>query len=248
MGRAATPMMEQYFRIKEGYKDCILLYRMGDFYEMFGEDAIIGSKELDITLTSRERGKKERIPLCGVPWHALDSYLPKLLAKGYKVAIAEQLEDPKTAKGLVDRDVVRIVTPGTVLESTVLESKANSYLMSIAEGEQSYGLSFVDIATGEFIVTEVDGADADLKVLSEFAQRSPKEVLHARDEPLKIPHRDKDSSDVAPGGSVRNQLFDRVKPAVYRAHLHERLRQPFSEQSRAHGGVRAIQDGDECVL
>ena len=180
MGRAPTPMMEQYFRIKESYKDCLLLYRMGDFYEMFGEDAIIGSKELEITLTSRERGRKERIPLCGVPWHALDSYLPKLVSKGYKVAIAEQLEDPRNAKGLVERDVVRIITPGTVLESTVLESKTNSYLMSIAEGEHAYGLSFVDISTGEFVVTEVEGEDAGLKVLAEFAQRAPKEVLHAR--------------------------------------------------------------------
>lgn len=178
MARSTTPMMEQYFRIKDSYRDCILLYRMGDFYEMFGEDAIIGSKALEITLTSREKGKKERIPLCGVPWHALDSYLPKLLSKGYKVAICEQLEDPKKAKGLVDRDVIRIVTPGTVLEPTVLESGANNYLMAIAEGEGSYGLSFVDISTGEFTVTQVEGEDAETRVLSEFVHRSPKEVLH----------------------------------------------------------------------
>lgn len=178
MARAATPMMEQYFRIKEAYKDCILLYRMGDFYEMFGEDAIIGSKELEITLTSREKGKKERIPLCGVPWHALDTYLPKLVSKGYKVAICEQMEDPKLAKGLVERDVVRIVTPGTVLESTVLDSRSNNFLMSLARAEGSYGLSFVDISTGEFVVTELEGEDAESKVLAEFHQRSPKEVLH----------------------------------------------------------------------
>ncbi len=178
MGKSTTPMMEQYFRIKEAYKDCILLYRMGDFYEMFGDDAVIGSKELEITLTSREKGKKERIPLCGVPWHALDSYLPKLVEKGYKVAICEQMEDPKLAKGLVDRDVVRIITPGTVLESTVLESGSNSFLMSIATSDAAYGLSFVDISTGEFSVTQIDGADAESKVLAEFAQRSPKEVLH----------------------------------------------------------------------
>ena len=178
MGRATTPMMEQYFRIKEGYKDCILLYRMGDFYEMFGDDAVIGSKELEITLTSREKGKKERIPLCGVPWHALDAYLPKLVSKGYKVAICEQMEDPKFAKGLVDRDVVRVITPGTVLESSVLDSKTNSYLMSIVKSESSYGLSFVDISTGEFVVTQMDGDDSESKVLAEFAQRSPKEVLH----------------------------------------------------------------------
>jgi DNA mismatch repair protein MutS len=174
-------MMEQYFRIKEQYKDCILLYRMGDFYEMFGEDALVGSKVLEITLTSRDRGKKERIPLCGVPWHALDSYLPTLISKGYRVAICEQLEDPKHAKGLVDRDVVRIVTPGTVLESTVLDSRANNYLMAISGGDGSYGLSFVDISTGEFVATQVDGEDAESRVLAEFAQRSPKEVLHPRD-------------------------------------------------------------------
>ena len=178
MGRSATPMMEQYFSIKDQYKDCILLYRMGDFYEMFGEDALVGSKALEITLTSREKGKKERIPLCGVPWHALDSYLPKLLSKGFKVAICEQMENPKQAKGLVDRDVVRIVTPGTVLESTVLERGTNNYLMAIAQGDRSYGLAFVDISTGEFTLTEVEGDDVDVKVLAEFAQRSPKEVLH----------------------------------------------------------------------
>jgi DNA mismatch repair protein MutS len=179
VGRAATPMMEQYFRIKESYKDCLLLYRMGDFYEMFGEDAVIGSKELEITLTSREKGKKERIPLCGVPWHALESYLPKLVAKGYKVAICEQLEDPRHAKGLVERDVVRVVTPGTVLESTVLDGGANSYLMSIAKVGGSYGLAFADISTGEFLATEIEGEDARSRVLAEFVQKGPKEVLHA---------------------------------------------------------------------
>ena len=180
MGRAATPMMEQYFRIKENYRDCILLYRIGDFYEMFGEDAIIGSKVLEITLTTRDKGKKDKVPLAGIPWHALDAYLPKLLSKGFKVAICEQVQDPKYAKGLVDRDVVRIVTPGTVLESTVLDSRVNNYLMSIAQGEKSFGLSFVDISTGEFIITEIEGDDADVKVLAEYSQRSPKEILHSR--------------------------------------------------------------------
>jgi DNA mismatch repair protein MutS len=178
LARSATPMMEQYFSIKDQYKDCILLYRIGDFYEMFGEDALVGSKALEITLTSREKGKKERIPLCGVPWHALDSYLPKLLSKGFKVAICEQMEDPKQAKGLVDRDVVRIVTPGTVLESTVLDRGSNNYLMAISQGERSYGLAFVDVSTGEFALTQVEGEDADVKVLAEFAQRNPREVLH----------------------------------------------------------------------
>ncbi len=177
MGRAATPMMEQYFRIKEQHRDCLLFFRLGDFYEMFGEDAVVGSKELEITLTSRDRGKKERIPLCGVPWHALDSYLPKLLSKGYKVAICEQMQDPRYAKGIIDREVVRIVTPGTVIEGTVLDSRANNYLMAISRAGESYGLSFVDISTGEFVTTEVGPEDPESKVLTEFAQRSPKEVL-----------------------------------------------------------------------
>jgi len=171
-------MMEQYFRIKEAYKDCILLYRIGDFYEMFGDDAVIGSRELEITLTSRDKGKKEKVPLAGVPWHALDSYLPKLVSRGYKVAICEQVEDPRFAKGLVDRDVVRIVTPGTILETTVLDGKTNSYLMAIVRSDEGYGLSFVDISTGEFLTTQIEGADSRNKVLAEFAQRSPKEVLH----------------------------------------------------------------------
>src|SRR4030042_973048 len=131
--------MEQYFGIKESHRDCLLLFRLGDFYEMFGEDAVVGSKELGITLTSRDRGKKERMPLCGVPWNALDSYLPKLLSKGYKVAICEQMQDPRYAKGLVDRDVVRIVTPGTVIEGAVLDGKANNYLMSIARSGDRFG-------------------------------------------------------------------------------------------------------------
>lgn len=178
MARATTPLMEQYFRIKDSHRDCLLLFRLGDFYEMFGEDALIGSRELGIALTTRDKGKKEKIPLCGVPWHALDSYLPKLLNKGYKVAICEQLEDPKLAKGLVHRDVVRIVTPGTVLESSALDSRSNSYLMAIARSGDNYGLSFADISTGEFTTTEVGGEDAEGKVLAEFSQRTPKEVLH----------------------------------------------------------------------
>jgi DNA mismatch repair protein MutS len=173
-------MMEQYFRIKEQHRDCLLFFRLGDFYEMFGEDAVIGSKELEITLTSRDKGKKERIPLCGVPWHSLDSYLPKLLSKGYKVAICEQMQDPRFAKGLVDRDVVRIVTPGTVIEGSVLDSRSNNYLMSLSASGDGYGLSFVDISTGEFLTTEVLGDDAETKALTEFTQRAPREVLHGK--------------------------------------------------------------------
>ena len=178
MTRNTTPMMDQYFRIKEQHRDCLLFFRLGDFYEMFGEDAVIGSRELGITLTSRDRGKKDRMPLCGIPWHSLDAYLPKLLRKGYKVAICEQMEDARKAKGLVERDVVRIVTPGTVLESAALDSSTNNYLMAISEGASGYGISFADISTGEFVTTQVEGGDAEVKVLAEFAQRMPKEVLY----------------------------------------------------------------------
>ncbi|UCE46172.1 MAG: DNA mismatch repair protein MutS [Methanobacteriota archaeon] len=170
-------MMDQYFRIKEQHSDCLLLFRLGDFYEMFGDDAVIGSKELEITLTSRDKGKKEKIPLCGVPWHALDSYLPKLLSKGYKVAICEQLEDPKKSKGLVDRGVVRIVTPGTVLEGSALDSRMNNYLMALVDRDGVFGMAFVDVSTGEFVTTEADGEDAEGKVLTELAQRRPREII-----------------------------------------------------------------------
>ena len=126
-----TPMMQQYLETKKQYKDCIIFYRLGDFYEMFFEDAITASKELEITLTGKNCGLEERAPMCGVPYHAVDSYLNKLVTKGYKVAIVEQVEDPATAKGIVKREVVRIVTPGTNLNTSALDETKNNYLMSI---------------------------------------------------------------------------------------------------------------------
>ena len=126
-----SPMMQHYLATKEKYKDCILFYRLGDFYEMFFDDALNVSKELELTLTGKNCGQEERAPMCGVPYHAVDIYLNRLIEKGYKVAICEQLEDPKTAKGIVKRDVIRVVTPGTVLDDSVLEEKKNNYIMSI---------------------------------------------------------------------------------------------------------------------
>ena len=126
-----TPMMEQYFQIKEKYKHCLLFFRLGDFYEMFFEDAVIASKELEITLTGKDWGQKERAPMCGVPFHAADSYIARLVEKGYKVAICEQVEDPKAAKGIVKREVIRIVTPGTVIDTSALDEKKNNYFVSI---------------------------------------------------------------------------------------------------------------------
>ena len=151
-----TPMMQQYMETKNQYPDCILFYRLGDFYEMFFEDAITASRELEITLTGKSCGLEERAPMCGVPYHAVDTYLNKLISKGYKVTICEQVEDPKTAKGIVRREVIRVVTPGTNLNMQALDETKNNYLMCIIYMDDCFGLSTVDISTGDYYVTEVD--------------------------------------------------------------------------------------------
>ena len=147
---ALTPMMRQYVEIKERYKDCILFYRLGDFYEMFFEDAKIASKELELVLTGRECGLEERAPMCGIPFHAATSYISKLVNKGYKVAIGEQVEDPAAAKGIVKRDVIKVITPGTFVENTTEEEYKNVYMLSIYEEDGIYGVASSDISTGEF--------------------------------------------------------------------------------------------------
>jgi len=154
-GWVVTPIRRQYLKIKGDHPDSILLFRMGDFYETFDDDAVLAAKELEITLTSRSMGKGLRVPLAGVPVHALDNYLSRLIKKGHKVAICEQTSDPATSKGLVDRDVVRVVTPGTVLESALLDQKTNNYLAAVSEHEGRAGLAYVDITTGEFSATEL---------------------------------------------------------------------------------------------
>ena len=169
-----TPLMQQYMQIKEQYKDCILFYRLGDFYEMFFEDAKICSKELEIALTGKSIGNEERAPMCGVPYHAVDNYLSKLITRGYRVAICEQVEDPKTAKGLVKRDVVRIVSPGTNLNTQVLDETRNNYLMSIVHTTNIYGISVVDITTGDYFVTEID---SNRKLMDEIYKWSPSEII-----------------------------------------------------------------------
>ena len=168
-----TPMMQQYLKTKEEYKDCILFYRLGDFYEMFFEDALTVTKELEITLTSKSCGLEERAPMCGVPYHSVDGYLNKLVARGYKVAICEQVEDPKMAKGIVKREVTRIVTPGTNLNITGDES-CNNYLMSIAYFDGRIGLSIADVTTGDYFLTEVD---SNKKLLDEIMKYAPKEII-----------------------------------------------------------------------
>ena len=148
-----TPMMQQYLETKKEYKDCILFYRLGDFYEMFFDDAVTASRELELTLTGKDCGQEERAPMCGVPYHAVESYLNRLISKGYKVAICEQVEDPKTAKGIVKREVIRVVTPGTNLNMQALDESKNNYLMSIVYLGDELGVSVVDFSTGDYFVT-----------------------------------------------------------------------------------------------
>ena len=154
-----TPMMQQYLRMKELHPDCILFFRLGDFYEMFNEDAKLVSKELELTLTSRDRGKPEaqRTPMCGVPYHSADAYIARLIAKGYKVAICEQMEDPALAKGLVDRDIIRIITPGTVMTSSMLEEGRNNFICAVYRDSAGTGLCFCDISTGKTHLTAFCG-------------------------------------------------------------------------------------------
>ena len=169
-----TPMMKQYMETKSQYQDCILFYRLGDFYEMFFDDALTASRELEITLTGKNCGQEERAPMCGVPYHAVESYLNKLVSKGYKVAICEQVEDPKTAKGIVKREVVRIVTPGTNLDTQALDESKNNYIMCIVYIADRYGVSVADITTGDYFVTEIeDGA----RLMDEIYRFSPSEII-----------------------------------------------------------------------
>lgn len=169
-----SPMMQHYLQTKEKYKDCILFYRLGDFYEMFFEDAETVSRELELTLTGKSCGLKERAPMCGVPYHAVDIYLNKLVSKGYKVAICEQLEDPRLAKGIVKRDVIRIVTPGTNTNVLAIDEDANSYIMCIVYMADRFGIATADVTTGDFSVTQVDSGR---KLLDEISRFSPKEII-----------------------------------------------------------------------
>ncbi|WP_094227048.1 DNA mismatch repair protein MutS [Methanolobus psychrotolerans] len=183
-----TPAMQQYYSAKEEHKDALIFFRMGDFYESFGEDAKTIAKELEITLTTRGKGRDgEKMPLAGIPYHAIDNYLPRLIKKGYKVAICEQLEDPKKAKGVVKRGVVRVVTPGTAMDSSMFSDSSNNYLMAVYGEKDEYGISFLDISTGEFLTTQLtDNAPYD-RIASEAARMGPSECIMSRSM-LKDPH------------------------------------------------------------
>lgn len=172
-----SPMMKQYFEIKEKNKDSILFFRLGDFYEMFFDDAKLASRELDLTLTGRDCGQEERAPMCGVPFHSCEGYIARLVQKGYKVAICEQTEDPAKAKGLVKRDIVRVITPGTVMESSMLDEGKNNFIASTYMTDGVIGLSFCDISTGELFVTELSGEDLQDQLQNQFISYNPSEIL-----------------------------------------------------------------------
>ena len=172
-----SPMMQQYLEIKKQHKDEILFYRIGDFYEMFFDDARTASRELDLTLTGKQCGQEERAPMCGVPFHSYEGYVARLIAKGYKVAICEQVEDPAKAKGLVKRDIIRVVTPGTIIESSMLQDDKNNYIASIFIKGNTAGLCFADVSTGTAHITELRQEKVVPAVITELCRYHPSEVL-----------------------------------------------------------------------
>lgn len=176
-----SPMMKQYFKIKEENKDSIVFFRLGDFYEMFYDDAKIASKELELTLTGRDCGQEERAPMCGVPFHSCEGYIARLVAKGYKVAICEQTENPATAKGLVKRDIIRVITPGTVMEQSMLDESKNNYISCMYSRDKIIGLCFCDISTGELYATEITGKDSINILASQLSSYNPREILFGGD-------------------------------------------------------------------
>lgn len=179
-----TPMMQQYMKIKEKHRDSLVFFRLGDFYELFFEDAEIASRELEITLTARECGLENKAPMCGVPFHAANSYIDKLVSKNYKVAICEQVENPSEAKGIVKRDVVRVITPGTLIDTNLLDDKKNNYLLSIYISSRGYGLSYVDMSTGELFCTEIIGDEMKQKLIDEVSKIEPTEMIYFIDKTI----------------------------------------------------------------
>ena len=172
-----SPMMQHYLDTKKDYKDSILFYRLGDFYEMFFDDAILASRELELTLTGKECGQEEKAPMCGVPFHAAENYIARLISKGYKVAICEQMEDPKQAKGIVKREVIRVVTPGTVIESNLLDEKKNNYIMSVYKSGIYFGIAVCDVSTGDFRATQIKETNNFSAALDEISRYSPSEIV-----------------------------------------------------------------------
>ena len=185
--KTATPMMKQYLEIKEQYEGYVLMYRLGDFYECFFEDAVLASRELELTLTSRDCGDGKRAAMCGVPFHKSDLYVGKLVEKGIKVAICEQVSDPKLSEGLVKRDVIRVVTPGTITDNSLLNEEQNNYLCAICFSRGSASVAFGDISTGEVSVTFINGEDVEARINNELASYQPSEVIINVDEAECLP-------------------------------------------------------------
>ena len=206
-----SPMMEQYISIKKNYEDCILFFRLGDFYEMFFDDAKLGSKELELTLTGKNCGQEERAPMCGVPFHSAESYIAKLVDKGYKVAICEQVEDPASAKGIVKREVIQVVTPGTVTAQSMLAEKENNYLACVYTDMQTGGMaiSYCDISTGELKVTEYTDSDPYETLLNELVKINAKEIITSQDFAANYPVDEIHQITEAYINTVSNEFFSR---------------------------------------
>ena len=179
-----TPMMQQYLTIKENYQDAFVFFRLGDFYELFFEDAQLASKELEIALTGREAGAEERVPMCGVPHHSAENYINRLIERGYKVAVCEQVEDPASAKGVVRREVVRLLTPGTVMNQTALNEKENNFILSVVSFEDAYAIAYSDLSTGENYAMRLPKEDQSL--VGELISLGCKEIVIGSDVDVKI--------------------------------------------------------------
>src|SRR6516164_1999099 len=177
MTEFSTPLMRQYGAIKQRHPNALLLFRLGDFYELFFEDAVVAARELQITLTSRNKEKGQAIPMCGVPYHAAEGYIAKLIRRGHRVAVCDQIEEPRLAKKLVKREVTRVVTPGTAIDAQVLEPRANNYLAAKVERDGAVGLAFADLSTGDFRATELRGADSPARCAEELERMRPSELL-----------------------------------------------------------------------
>src|SRR5579863_6572334 len=233
MTEPATPLMRQYHSIKGRYPQALVLFRLGDFYELFYEDAIAASRELQITLTSRNRERGEPVPMCGVPYHAAEGYIARLLRAGYKIAVCDQMEAPGPGKKLVRREVVRVITPGTATSLNVLEPKENNYLAAIfrAAGGMPIGFAYADVTTGEFRAATFSGADADEKLRDELHRLKPREILIPRQASLfSAPGMETDSTGHSPGArlELREGVETRIDEWVFRSDYAERvLREQF---------------------
>ena len=179
---AITPMMQQYLQIKEQNPDMLLFFRLGDFYELFFDDAELVSRELELTLTGKDCGLSQRAPMCGVPYHAVDTYVARLIEKGYKVAICEQMTDPAESKGLVERAITRIITPGTLIESSMLDERSANYILAVHRQKRQAGIAFCDVSTGEFFVYQI--ADAEHRLTEELSRIEPREILAVESDEL----------------------------------------------------------------